>query len=242
MRRTPLATVTAAPRTEPGARPSNSHERSSRSWARASLVTSCGWFALRWIRARVCSTESWTREAMSARSSARARACRSTTRSRAIRSHQGPSSTMIAEATRITPPSGRSSSAPSCPISSRARPPISSRPARAARATVADRLPGPAMPSRVPAPPSSGSVSRRMVSCSSSGAFRQISARPATLMASGQDRLPIQLAPTTEARTNTTISSDPRAAASAMPRRSVIARPAMVPSSSAIGMNSQART
>ena len=80
----------------PGARPSNSQERSSRSCGRASCMTACGSSARRWIRASVCSTESCTRAAMSARSSARTRACRSSTRSRAIRSHHGPSSSTIA--------------------------------------------------------------------------------------------------------------------------------------------------
>ena len=43
-----------------GARPSNSQDRSSRSCSRASWMTFCGSSARRWIRARVCSTESCT--------------------------------------------------------------------------------------------------------------------------------------------------------------------------------------
>ena len=114
MSRTPPASVMAWSSMEPGGLPSNSQERSSRSWARASATTCCGWSARRWISARVCSTESCTREAMSARSSARTRACRSTTRSRAMRSHHGPSSTTMAEISSATPARGCSSATFSC--------------------------------------------------------------------------------------------------------------------------------
>jgi len=58
---------------EPGA--------SSRSWARASRATSRESSALRWIRVSVCSTESWTCAATSARSWARIRISRSSDRS-----------------------------------------------------------------------------------------------------------------------------------------------------------------
>src|ERR1700761_895461 len=105
--RTPSTTEETS--VSPGARPSNSQERSSRSWARASCTTACGSSARRWISASVCSTESCMWAAMSARASARARACRSDTRARADRSHQGPSSSTIPAVTNRKPPSGASS-------------------------------------------------------------------------------------------------------------------------------------
>ena len=58
--------------------PAYSQPRSSRSWARARRATSAGSSALRWIRARVCRTESCRWAAMSARSVSRTRsACSS---------------------------------------------------------------------------------------------------------------------------------------------------------------------
>ncbi len=140
--RTPSASDEAS--ASPGARPSNSQERSSRSCARASWTTACGSSARRWMSASVCSTESCTRAAMSARSSARARACRSITRSRAIRSHQGPSSSTSAAATSRKPPSGASSWVPPCRLSSQPSPTASSTAAPAIRSLVAAAGRGPA--------------------------------------------------------------------------------------------------
>ncbi len=74
----------------PPRRMSNSHERRSRSWARASRVTAAGSPAERWIRARVCSTESCRWAATSARSSERTRASRSSLRSEDSRKSHGP--------------------------------------------------------------------------------------------------------------------------------------------------------
>ena len=71
--RTPAVRVSSAS-VSFGSRPSNSQDRSSRSCSRASWTTFCGSSARRWISASVCSTESCTRAAMSARSSARTRA------------------------------------------------------------------------------------------------------------------------------------------------------------------------
>ena len=59
-----------------GGRSSNSQARSSRSWRRASVRARPGASA-RWMRARVCSTESWRWAAISERSSERMRSRRS---------------------------------------------------------------------------------------------------------------------------------------------------------------------
>lgn len=108
MQRTAAATVPSPSANDPGGSPSNNHDRSSRSWARASWATFWGSSAWRWIMARVCRTESCTLEARSARSSARRRAWRSNTSSRATLSHHGPKITTIDASIRATPPSGRS--------------------------------------------------------------------------------------------------------------------------------------
>src|ERR1022692_1795514 len=235
MSRTPPASVRPASSIEPGARPSNSQERSSGSCARASWPTCWGLSALRWIRASVCSTESCTRAAMSARSSARILACRSTTRSRAIRSHHGPSTTAIAAMTSATPPSGRSRAELSWADTSVLSPTASSRPAISNRRPVPDR-PRPSVR------PSSGSARCRMIACSSAGAFRQISTMPAALMNSGQISELSRPMPNTEAVSSTTISSDPRPAANAMPSRSALALLAILASAPAAGISSQATT
>ena len=71
-------------------RSSNSQDRRSRSWARASPPTVAGSPAVRWISARVWSTESCRWAATSARSSERTRASRSSLRSGDSRSSHGP--------------------------------------------------------------------------------------------------------------------------------------------------------
>ena len=81
-----------------------------------------------------------------------------------------------------------------------------------------------------------------MVACSSAGAFRQISTTPAALMNSGHAGVLSWPTPNTEARSSTTISSDPRPAANAMPARSVRALVAMLASAPAAGTSSQATT
>src|ERR1700722_18382125 len=165
----------------PGARPSNSQDLSSRSCARASWTTVCGSSALRWMSASVCSTESCTRAAMSARSSARARACRSNSRSRAIRNHQGPRSTTMAAATSRNPPSGRSRLSPPRRLISTPRPAMS-RPAATAKRSLVPRR------TLSPPPPrlSSGATRCCSPAFSPSGALRQISTRQATLTTCGQ--------------------------------------------------------
>src|SRR5580692_1322059 len=123
--RTPPANVRFSS-ISPGARPSNSHERSSRSCIRASWTTFCGSSARRWIRASVCNTESCTRAAMSARSSARTLAWRSCARSRAIRTHQGPRNATTAAITSTTPTTGRTAVTLAFGVNSATTPPISS--------------------------------------------------------------------------------------------------------------------
>ena len=80
--------------------------------------------------------------------------------------------------------------------------------------------------------PRSGPAAARPGAASSPARPRGRSARsaraPAALMTSGQARMPSQPAPSTEAMSSTTTSSDPRPAASAMPRRSVRALLAML--------------
>ena len=90
---TAWATVDTSRLNDPGDRPSNNQARNSRSWARASRVTSPWSPAARWMSARVWSTESCTVAAMLARSSLRTRSRRSTARSRARRNHHGPKTT-----------------------------------------------------------------------------------------------------------------------------------------------------
>ena len=143
-------------------------------------MTFCGSSARRWIRASVCSTESCTRAAMSARSSARTRAWRSSTRSRAIRSHHGPSSSTM-PAMHQQDPAERPQQGQALVRRG--------QPARAAEHQQArDRQPdapsawsGPAGPAAEP----SGSASRRSVACSSGEPFRQISTSPATVTTCG---------------------------------------------------------
>ena len=65
---------------------------------------------------------------------------------------------------------------------------------------------------------------------------------PATQMTSGQARVLSQLACSADAMTSTTTSTEARPAARAMPRRSVSALPAMLPSAPAAGISSQATT
>ena len=72
------------------ASPAKSHERRSRSWARARRATVAASPGFFWIRARVCSTESWRWAATSARSWVRTRSDRSAVRSVASRKTQGP--------------------------------------------------------------------------------------------------------------------------------------------------------
>jgi hypothetical protein len=172
---------------------------------------------------------------MSARSSARARACRSSTRSRAMRSHHGPSMITIAMITNSSPASGASSAWAPRPDSSAPRPMISSRAAAPMRSRVRRRLPAPVRPS-------TGSARRRSTACSSSGEFRQISVRPTRLTTSAHATELSQLAPTAEAMRSMTMSSDPRPAASARPRRSFSARLAMLPSAPSAGSSSQPAT
>src|SRR3984957_15372175 len=159
----------------PGARPSNSHDLSSRSCARASCTTVCGSSALRWISARVCSPESCPGAPMSPRSSPRPRACRSNSRSRAIRSHHGPRSTTMAAATSRNPPSGASRLSPPRRATSPPMPAMSSTAATTNRSLVPRRTLS-ALPRL-----SSGSTRCRIPAFSSSGAFRQMSVRQATL-------------------------------------------------------------
>ena len=115
------------------------------------------------------------------------------------------------------------------------RPAPSSKAATDTRAAVRARP----LPS---ARPSSGSARPRIVACSSGGAFRQISTSPAALMTSGQASEPSQLAPSADAMSRTTTSSEPRPAISAMPRRSVIAAAPMLRCWPAAGSSSQATT
>ena len=179
-------------------------------------MTCCGSLARRWIRASVCSTESCSRAAMSARSSARILAWRSTTRSRAMRSHHGPSTTTIAAITSSTPPSGRSTAKLSCADVSVARPLISSTPATDMRTTVRRRpLP--------PVRPASGSARCRIVSCSSARGV------PPDQHEAGRadDQRPAQPAEPADAeragQSSTTASSDASPAASVIPCRSDLA-------------------
>ena len=69
-----------------------------------------------------------------------------------------------------------------------------------------------------------------------------MSTRPATLTTSGQAAVPSQVAPSAEPRMSRMASSEPRPAASAMPRRSASARVAMLPLAPDSGMSSQLTT
>ena len=79
------------------------------------------------MRASVCSTESCSRDAISARSSALILAWRSANWSRTMRSHQGPSSSTIATSNSATPVSGHATFAVMCSEKSTAAPLISNR-------------------------------------------------------------------------------------------------------------------
>ena len=92
------------------------------------------------------------------------------------------------------------------------------------------------------APPLSGSASRRRVACSSGEALRQISASPATENTCGQaqpEGQPWPNTPTTNSRKANTVA---RATARPMPAESDRARLAMLRSSPAAGISSQAAT
>ena len=80
------------------------------------------------------------------------------------------------------------------------------------------------------------------MACSSAGAFRQISASPATLNTCGQAQLMNQPSLSAPATSSTKMSSDARPTASRMPLESDLALLAMLACSPAAGMNSQART
>ena len=213
----PAARVMPSPSTEPGARPSNSQERSSRSWARASWITCRGSSARRWIRASVCED-------------------------RVVhpRGHvgplfgPGPGLTLDDEVAGDAQPPGaehhhdrgdHERHAAQWPQQGVARVPGQQREQAAGQQQARDRHPQrrSVIAGVSSLHPSSGSARRRIIACSSAGAFRQISTRPATLMTSGQASEPSQPAPSAEAMRSTTTSSDPRPAASAMPRRSVSA-------------------
>ena len=199
--------------------------------------TCCGWSARRWMSASVCSTESCTWAAMSARSSARVRACRSSTRSRAMRSHHGPSMITIAAITSRSPASGSQQGLGRMrPVSRPARPMISSRTAATSAASRGGCRRGSARPSTRIGQAAAAPRARP------AGVFRQISVRPTTLITSAHATEPSQRAPSAEAMTSTMTSSDPSPAASARPRRSFSARLAMLPSAPSAGSSSQATT
>ena len=93
-----------------------------------------------------------------------------------------------------------------------------------------------------PARPSTGSARRRSTACSSGGVFRQISVIPTTLITSAHATELSQRAPSAEAMISRMMSSDPRPAASARPRRSFSALCAMLLSAPAAGSRSQPAT
>jgi hypothetical protein len=90
--------------------------------------------------------------------------------------------------------------------------------------------------------PSIGSATWRSSLCSSRVAFRQISTSPASATTGGQDSEPSQPTCSSEAIISTRVSSEAAPAASAMPRRSVSARLAILRSSPAAGMKSHKST
>ena len=80
------------------------------------------------------------------------------------------------------------------------------------------------------------------MACSSAGAFRQISASPATLNTCGQAQLMNQPSLSAPAMSSTRMSSDARPTASRMPLESFLALLAMLASAPAAGRKSQAAT
>ena len=187
-----------------------------------------------WIRARVWRTESWTRAAMSARSSARTRAWRSTRRGPG-----SPSATTGRRRPRCRRRRGRRRRAPA-PGSGRGRRRGRSRPRR---------RPPPADPEqeRAPPPPGrspswmSGDAARPRTSRSSGPAFLHKRMPAPTPMNKGQASEPSQPSFSTEARTRMTTSSGARAAAVVIPLRSERARVPMAAVSPSRGTKSQPR-
>ena len=115
---------------------------------------------LRWIRASVCSTESCTRAAISARSWVRIRSRRSPARSLAIRISHGPATTAVPATTaapastalRVCDSEPRESRKPESPATS------SSRADRQAQQRLRRRRP---LPARALTPPTATAASRR---------------------------------------------------------------------------------
>ena len=230
--RTPSANVMPSWSSSPGARPSNSQVRSSRSCARASWMTCCGSLARRWIRASVCSTESCTRAAMSALLGPGPGLA---LHHQVPRDPQppGPSTSTIAASSSTAPLTGAT-----CALALR---PATQQPEPDAQQDHGDRQPEQSAtrrPSvtgqRFGQPPDRGLLFRV--------ALRTTSTMPTTVMVSAQAMPPIQLMPAADAKISRTISREPIPAASAMLRLSARALLTIAWSWPASGISSQAIT